>query len=735
MASDINTIDKIRELIKSGKIQDIEQVLCKGLLMPFNTCNSGSRKQMFGSQIEQKLELLKAELARVSTGYENRFGDRSSSIIQTDRDLVVVHKISKFSFDPDRFYYLIVYDPSENSFGLIERKSYEHFTETYGVLYNNDFIDKLKPGNKINCGSTIRKSLSYDEYNNRKDGVNLLATYMSNEATKEDGILISNSASIKLASPLIKKVPIVINDNDIPLNMYARNLSDYKCFPDIGESTEYAKGILCAIRRQKKEEMLFTQSRQNLSRIMISDDKYTVEGTVVDIDIYANNPELLADSYYFSQLKYYNDEHIRFMTEFMEKVEPLVSSGYYCSYELKKVYTQFKKILNGGQYLKDNIFSNVIVELTLVEYNQVKIGDKISNRYGGKGVVSDILPDEMMPLLDNGRRVELIYNSSTCINRENNGQLNEMNLNFVSDRIVDHVNNLECFDINYVVNLYIDYLSIINKDLAKQMEEYILSADPEDQTAFMKNMFDEGIILPINPVKDNINIDTLAEIKRKFPFVKQYRVQVPQIGSDGKYRYVNTRRTLECGEQYIWRLKQYAEEKFSVVSLSATTLKNENTRDNSKRSYKSPYAKTCVKFGDMETGDMLHLGVEEVIVNLLLVSLAPKARREVGRQLTEGPIFDIDIKLPEDASNRSVEILNAYLLTIGLRLVFIKIPKRINRPIKYVHKREMLIRPKKLIRPLVYENGDNYCIPATIGDQTLMENQNKKKILQYINKE
>ena len=76
-------------------------------------------------------------------------------------------------------------------------------------MYNNDFIDKLKPGNKINCGSTIRKSLSYDEYNNRRDGVNLLATYMSNEATKEDGILISNTASIKLASPLIKKVPIL----------------------------------------------------------------------------------------------------------------------------------------------------------------------------------------------------------------------------------------------------------------------------------------------------------------------------------------------------------------------------------------------------------------------------------------------------------------------------------------------------------------------------------------------
>ena len=161
MATDINTIDKIREIEKSGKIQDIEQALCKGLLMPFNTCNSGSRKQMFGSQIEQKLELLKAELARVSTGYENRFGDRSSSIIQTDRDLVVVHKISKFSFDPDRFYYLIVYDPSENSFGLIERKSYEHFTETYGVMYNNDFIDAIKE--KLNATDVQNQNANMDE--------------------------------------------------------------------------------------------------------------------------------------------------------------------------------------------------------------------------------------------------------------------------------------------------------------------------------------------------------------------------------------------------------------------------------------------------------------------------------------------------------------------------------------------------------------------------------------------
>lgn len=732
----VDPIGKLKEFEDSGKVTEMEQVLSKGLMMPFSMCNSGSRKQMFAAQLEQILALYKPELPRVGTGYENSFGDRSSSLIIADKQYVVIHKISKFSFDPDRFYYLIVFDPSKNSFDVLERKEYEHITESYGILYNNNYMDKLKPGAKIEPNRTIRKSLAYDEFNNRCDGVNLLSTYMSLESTKEDGIVICESASYKLASPLVKKVVAQINDNDIPLNLYPRNINDYKCFPDIGESTDSAKGILFGLRRQKKEEMLFTQSKQNLSKIMISDDKYTVNGTVVDVDIYCNNPELLDESYYFSQLKYYNDERIRFMKEFVEKTESLIESNYECSYELKKLYTNFKHILNGGQYLKDKVFSNVIIELTVVEYSPVHIGDKIANRYGGKGVVSNILPDEMMPLLDNGKRVELIYNSSTCINRENNGQLNEMFLNFASNRIVDHITNLDtAFDVNYAINLYIDYLSILNKDLAKRMEDYILSADVDDQVAFLQMVFDEGFKLSLNPVKDNINIDTFMEIMRKFKFIKQYNVKVPQLGSDGNYRYINTRRTLECGEQYIWRLKQYAEEKFSVVSLSATNLKNENTRNNSKRSYKSPYAKTCVRFGDMETGDLLHLGVEGVITNLLLTSLSPKARRKVGRELTEGPIFDIDIKLDSESTNRSVEILNAYMLTVGLRLVFLKIPKYIKKPIRYDNKKKEMLqynRPK-LVRPMVIGDGVNYYIPVTVGEETLYEKQKntKGKMLKY----
>lgn len=736
--NNINTIKALEELEASGKITDMEQLLCKGLMMPFNSSNSGSRKQMFGAELEQKLDLLHPELPRVQTGYESAFGDRSSSLIISDRQYVVIHKISKFSFDPNRFYYLIIFDPSDNSFDILERKEYEHITETYGILYNNKYMDSLKEGNKINPNTTIRKSLSYDDYNNRMDGTNLTCVYMSLESTKEDGYVISETAAKKLASPLVKKIQFQINDNDIPLNLYARNANDYKCFPDIGESTESANGILCALRRQKKEEMLFTQSRQNLSKIMISDDKYTVDGYVVDVDIYCNNQELLYDSYYFSQLRFYNDERLRFMKEFVDKVGPLIESNYKCSYKLKKIYSDFSRILSGGQYLKDNVFSNVILELTVIEYSKARIGDKIANRYGGKGVISTILPDEMMPLLDNGKRVEVILNSSTTINRENNGQLNEMFINYCGDRIKDHIDSI-IYDHNYVINLYIDFLSILDEDLGKQMEEYILSFDVDEQCDFISNVFNEGLIVSLNPIKNVVGVDKLFKIRQKFSFTKElYEVKVPQIGSDGKYRYITARRRLECGEQYFWRLKQYAEEKFSVVSLSATNLKNENTRNNSKRSYKSPYAKTCIRFGNMETGDLLHLGAEAVITNLLLASLSPKARKRVGMTLTEGSIFDIDLKLQEGEANRSVEILNAYLTTIGLRLVFTKIPRRVKKMLRYPkeeRKPKLIYKQKrvpKLIRnPIIIQANDGcYYIPMTVGEEELKEGK-KRKMLKY----
>ena len=73
----------------------------------------------------------------------------------------------------------------------------------------------------------------------------------------------------------------------------------------------------------------------------------------------------------------------------------------------------------------------------------------------------------------------------------------------------------------------------------------------------------------------------------------------------------------------------------------------------------------------MESGNLLHLGAETVVINLLLYSASPKGRR-LAEELLTGDPFNINIQLDDECTNRGVEILNAYLLTMGLRIKFIK---------------------------------------------------------------
>ena len=47
---------------------------------------------------------------------------------------------------------------------------------------------------------------------------------------------------------------------------------------------------------------------------MMSDDKFTTKGKVVDINIYANDKELL-NTFYNTQLKKYDDELFRFSAD------------------------------------------------------------------------------------------------------------------------------------------------------------------------------------------------------------------------------------------------------------------------------------------------------------------------------------------------------------------------------------------------------------------------------------
>ena len=144
---------------------NMEKMLGIGLNMPFECTNSASRKNMFASQYQQRVCLEEPEIPYVSTGYENIFGEHSSALIKADRKWRVMAKIEKFSNKPGHQYYLFIIDEN-NNMDVIERISYEYNTESYGFLYNNNYLDSLKINDTISKDDTIKKSISFDEADN-----------------------------------------------------------------------------------------------------------------------------------------------------------------------------------------------------------------------------------------------------------------------------------------------------------------------------------------------------------------------------------------------------------------------------------------------------------------------------------------------------------------------------------------------------------------------------------------
>ena len=345
------------------------------------------------------------------------------------------------------------------------------------------------------------------------------------------------------------------------------------------------------------------------------------------------------------------------------------------TYELEKLYARCRDTVAGKKFFNEKVFNNVVLEVTTIKSEVLQEGDKMSDRYGGKGVISEVRPDYLMPRLDNGEIVEVIKNQSTCINRENVGQLHEQSLTFMGSRFIDYF-KMGVLTYPEMARLLYEFLYEIEPDYANYTMSAIDFNDEFDSRLFIDSVIEDNRInLSLEPFTSGITLDKLNSIYKKFPWIKPYKVSVPMEDSNGNIRYIETRRPLVVGKIYNYRLKQFAEEKFSATSLSATNIKNLNTRSRASKMYESRFTKTPIMFGPMETGNMSHLSMQYVIMNLMLYSSSPQARR-LFENLLIGDPYDIDIKLDSESKNRNAEIINTYFKTMGLRLVFDKVLKK-----------------------------------------------------------
>jgi DNA-directed RNA polymerase subunit beta len=74
------------------------------------------------------------------------------------------------------------------------------------------------------------------------------------------------------------------------------------------------------------------------------------------------------------------------------------------------------------------------VNVVVKSHHPMQVGDKLSGRYGNKGVVADIIPDHQMPQDEQGRPFELLANPLGIISRYNPAQMVEATLGAIAEK-------------------------------------------------------------------------------------------------------------------------------------------------------------------------------------------------------------------------------------------------------------------------------------------------------------
>ncbi len=75
------------------------------------------------------------------------------------------------------------------------------------------------------------------------------------------------------------------------------------------------------------------------------------------------------------------------------------------------------------------------IRVSIAQMRKVQVGDKLAGRHGNKGVISAILPEEEMPFLPDGRRVDMVLSPLGIISRMNIGQVLETHLGWAAQKL------------------------------------------------------------------------------------------------------------------------------------------------------------------------------------------------------------------------------------------------------------------------------------------------------------
>lgn len=632
---------------------------------------SSNRAIMFASHLKQFKTLKHKELPRLRTNYEDVVGSNSSYLHKAKTKSVVIAKIDKFSMAPGAIYYMFTYDEKADKYHLEIKQVGVELLERFGFHMNNENMDKLKVGDTIEAGQTLYKSNSYDEDDLYGYGLNARCIWLVDNWTIEDAIKVRKGFADKLISYEEETIKVGLNENEYPRNLYGDE-KIYKGFPDIGERLK--DNMLCATSKKINTQILYDMKKSNLKEISALDDrifyaKSDHNGRVVDMDIFSNKPlDEIPDNEQNAQIKKYLANQNRFYEELFDQCKEIIESGSEYDDDIGFWYKRSKDILDPDVKFRDNnnAFSNIVIEFKVEREVGVNIGNKLSGRYGNKGVISITVPDEEMPFDADGVPVDIVFNTLGVINRLVSMPLYEVAFNGLADQMAKHI--CSAGTIEEKEKLLFKFMSFFDdRGMYTKLKKYYAELDEAGRIDFFEDVDRYGIFISIPPLWESEPLyDRLKRMYRELPIQRKQDMWIRKFG-----RVIKMMRPLVVGEQYIIKLKQSSKKGFSSRSLGYVNMKGLPDKTDRLRNNLQIYSTTPIKQGIDDCNNM-NIGVEsyDIAKMHLFHRNSVIGRREMSKLLTENPLDFDDFDMKPEYTNRNVEIAEALLMCCGKGIMF-----------------------------------------------------------------
>jgi len=601
-------------------------------MTPFLEHDDQTRLQMAASQMRQSILLRKFDKPMIQSGCEGLYTNYTQFVKKAKKDGEVL-------FIDDK-YLIVAYDDTDiDIFDIRYRKIY---------VENMDIMDiYVKIGDKFKAGDILAES-NFCKNGEINFGKNLLTAIIPHYGNNyEDGIILSQRLVDEDCFTSIHYKDLSFR---LPENKVLKSLieGEYKPLPDSPKPA--------TSKSPKKVDILEIGQPYAKIKEVISFDPYSVFREEVILEA---KKRLI-----ISEVNIYANSWNQEIPEFAEWVEKKVEEQKSKDDAFKEILKNFIGREEATNFIKDNgrdrfSFSGkyknkkkkiegIYVEMFGIYFRKIKVGDKIANRHGNKGVISNIIPHEKMPKLDDGRHVDICINPLGIISRMNVGQLYEIQLTSSLEDLKKEMNEM-----------LKDSKS--NEEIKKYLLDYIKIVD-NTKTGWYFNQFEEQ--LP--KIIDIKFIDELNLIQPPFESVSPSKIieASDYTNTDFEHNIYDplTETMIEnkvaVGNIYFFRMVHIAENRLAARGIGAYTKRTLQPLGGRK-------LKGGQRCGEMETGC---LAAHDATENLFEFLTVKSDCIDLKRKYIEGIVnFDMISDSKEDnIVPESVKLLNAYLTVCGL---------------------------------------------------------------------